>query len=169
MWSAVIFFCYILESAVPFFSSWCHTWLSPSFLYTEASAKTKDGVQCAFEELVEKILQTPGLWESDQQGHRVRLGHQEQGGSGGGACGGYCSIPWTWTRQVKHLSDRNDYRPETERKWEMKRGVEEQILWTVGRVVFAVCTLPVLTLSVTFHISHRRWLKGSCSLCCKYL
>uniref|UniRef100_A0A8C2X740 RAB18B, member RAS oncogene family n=1 Tax=Cyclopterus lumpus TaxID=8103 RepID=A0A8C2X740_CYCLU len=62
-----------------------------SMLFIEASAKTKDGVQCAFEELVEKILQTPGLWESENQGQRVRLGDQEPGG--GRACGGYCSIP----------------------------------------------------------------------------
>ncbi|XP_060516928.1 ras-related protein Rab-18-B-like isoform X3 [Cylas formicarius] len=33
-------------------------------LYIEASAKTKHGVQSAFEELVHKIIQTPGLWES---------------------------------------------------------------------------------------------------------
>uniref|UniRef100_A0A671V172 RAB18B, member RAS oncogene family n=1 Tax=Sparus aurata TaxID=8175 RepID=A0A671V172_SPAAU len=62
-----------------------------SMLFIEASAKTKDGVQCAFEELVEKILQTPGLWESENQGQKLRLGEQEQGG--GRACGGYCSIP----------------------------------------------------------------------------
>uniref|UniRef100_A0A672YQV4 Ras-related protein Rab-18-B-like n=1 Tax=Sphaeramia orbicularis TaxID=375764 RepID=A0A672YQV4_9TELE len=62
-----------------------------SMLFIEASAKTKDGVQCAFEELVEKILQTPGLWESENQGQKVRLGAQEQGS--GRACGGYCSIP----------------------------------------------------------------------------
>uniref|UniRef100_A0A8C5GNB3 Ras-related protein Rab-18-B n=1 Tax=Gouania willdenowi TaxID=441366 RepID=A0A8C5GNB3_GOUWI len=62
-----------------------------SMLFIEASAKTKDGVQCAFEELVEKILQTPGLWESENQGQKVRLGDEEQGRAG--ACGGYCSIP----------------------------------------------------------------------------
>ncbi|XP_068604692.1 ras-related protein Rab-18 [Brachionichthys hirsutus] len=61
-----------------------------SMLFIEASAKTKDGVQCAFEELVEKILQTPGLWESENQGQRLRLGDQQQGGA---RCGGYCSVP----------------------------------------------------------------------------
>jgi len=40
-------------------------------LFIEASAKTREGVQCAFDELVEKVLQTPGLWESDQTGFRV--------------------------------------------------------------------------------------------------
>ncbi|PNF29150.1 Ras-related protein Rab-18-B [Cryptotermes secundus] len=32
-------------------------------MFVEASAKTKFGVQSAFEELVRKIIQTPGLWE----------------------------------------------------------------------------------------------------------
>ena len=32
-------------------------------MFIEASAKTKEGVVCAFEELVEKIVQTPALWE----------------------------------------------------------------------------------------------------------
>jgi len=29
-------------------------------MFIESSAKTREGVQCAFEELVEKVIQTPG-------------------------------------------------------------------------------------------------------------
>ncbi|KAG7319942.1 hypothetical protein KOW79_017085 [Hemibagrus wyckioides] len=61
-----------------------------SMLFIEASAKTRDGVQCAFEELVEKILQTPGLWESSVQNHGVQLGEQQA--QNYGSCGGYCSL-----------------------------------------------------------------------------
>ncbi|CAD6240569.1 GSCOCG00008850001-RA-CDS [Cotesia congregata] len=52
-------------------------------LYIESSAKTADGVKCCFEELVQKILQTPGLWEHNNSsriqniaggGPRQRLG-----------------------------------------------------------------------------------------------
>ncbi|TRY99359.1 hypothetical protein DNTS_014898 [Danionella cerebrum] len=61
-----------------------------SMLYIESSAKTKDGVQCAFEELVEKILQTPGLWESIQKTRGVPLSELSEMGQGG--CGGYCAL-----------------------------------------------------------------------------
>ena len=54
-------------------------------LFIEASAKSREGVQCAFEELVQKIIQTPGLWESDHQnGLSLRDQESEQQGS-------YCS------------------------------------------------------------------------------
>ena len=55
----------------------------------ESSAKTRDGVQCAFEELVEKIIQTPGLWQSEKHGRGVQLSDED---AGSGACGGYCSL-----------------------------------------------------------------------------
>ncbi|XP_041421773.1 ras-related protein Rab-18 [Xenopus laevis] len=61
-----------------------------SMLYIEASAKTRDGVQCAFEELVEKIIQTPGLWESETN-RGVRLSSEDGGGTRG-LCAGYCSV-----------------------------------------------------------------------------
>ncbi|XP_072523674.1 ras-related protein Rab-18a [Salminus brasiliensis] len=60
-----------------------------SMLFIEASAKTRDGVECAFEELVEKILQTPGLWESEGKTRAVHLSeHTPQPAAGG--C--YCSL-----------------------------------------------------------------------------
>lgn len=54
-------------------------------MFIEASAKTREGVQCAFEELVEKIIQTPTLWEvTDEQRRKASTlrvgGNQEEGG-----------------------------------------------------------------------------------------
>lgn len=59
-------------------------------LFLETSAKTRDGVQCAFEEVVIKILQTPGLWDTDKQKCGVQLetaAHTEED-----FCGGYCTL-----------------------------------------------------------------------------
>lgn len=44
-------------------------------MFIEASAKTKEGVVCAFEELVEKIIQTPALWEKSdiRKGNRTYI------------------------------------------------------------------------------------------------
>jgi len=60
-------------------------------LFIEASAKTKEGVQCAFEELVEKILQTPGLWETDRR-QGLSLGANPNGANSLGQCSGYCVV-----------------------------------------------------------------------------
>ncbi|XP_065186356.1 ras-related protein Rab-18-like [Sycon ciliatum] len=64
-----------------------------SMLFIEASAKTRDGVQVAFEELVEKVIQTPGLWQAE--GGAGAGGAPLSLASGGAAametCSGYCS------------------------------------------------------------------------------
>ncbi|NWR10488.1 RB18B protein, partial [Paradoxornis webbianus] len=44
-----------------------------SLLFIETSAKTEDGVQQAFVELVMKILQTPGLWEKSTFREGIQL------------------------------------------------------------------------------------------------
>ncbi|XP_076064503.1 ras-related protein Rab-18-like [Oratosquilla oratoria] len=60
-----------------------------SMLFIEASAKTRDGVQCAFEELVQKIVQTPGLWEMDQRAQGFSVSDEQRNDS---YCSGYCSL-----------------------------------------------------------------------------
>ncbi|EFA03965.1 ras-related protein Rab-18 [Tribolium castaneum] len=58
-------------------------------LYIEASAKTRDGVQCAFEELVHKIIQTPGLWESFALNGNFQVDNKDHP-SDSSSC--YCSL-----------------------------------------------------------------------------
>jgi len=59
-------------------------------LYIEASAKTKHGVQSAFEELVHKIIQTPGLWESYKIDN-IHIGKNDHHSSQS-RCTSYCSL-----------------------------------------------------------------------------
>ncbi|KAK4879586.1 hypothetical protein RN001_007732 [Aquatica leii] len=59
-------------------------------LFIEASAKTKDGVQSAFEELVQKIIQTPDLWENYGPGSNFHLGNKEHPAQSN--CSGYCNL-----------------------------------------------------------------------------
>uniref|UniRef100_A0A1B6CCN1 small monomeric GTPase n=1 Tax=Clastoptera arizonana TaxID=38151 RepID=A0A1B6CCN1_9HEMI len=61
-------------------------------LFIESSAKTRDGVQCAFEELVIKIIQTPGLWERSNQVERETINVGQQNSSNM-TCGGWnCNL-----------------------------------------------------------------------------
>ncbi|NWX88681.1 RB18B protein, partial [Nothoprocta pentlandii] len=62
-----------------------------SLLFIETSAKTQDGVLHAFEELVLKILQTPGLWDKSAEKRGVRLA-ASSAQPGKGLCGAYCPL-----------------------------------------------------------------------------
>ena len=57
-----------------------------------SSAKTRDGVQEAFEELVHKVLQTPGLYTVDVPKDSLALGSSQEGYQGDGWCGGSCTV-----------------------------------------------------------------------------
>ncbi|KAF5283551.1 hypothetical protein FQR65_LT13844 [Abscondita terminalis] len=59
-------------------------------LFIEASAKTRDGVQSAFEELVQKIIQTPDLWESYGPGSNFQIGNKDHPAQSN--CSGYCNL-----------------------------------------------------------------------------
>uniref|UniRef100_A0A8D2IWX3 Uncharacterized protein n=1 Tax=Varanus komodoensis TaxID=61221 RepID=A0A8D2IWX3_VARKO len=60
-----------------------------SMLFVEASAKMKDGVQSAFEEVVLRILQTPELWNVRKEGVKLSESRVLKEPD---ACHAYCSI-----------------------------------------------------------------------------
>ncbi|NXD85161.1 RB18B protein, partial [Halcyon senegalensis] len=62
-----------------------------SLLFIETSAKTRDGVQHAFEELVIKILQTPGLWDKSAEKRGVQL-MESSAQQDKSFCGAYCPL-----------------------------------------------------------------------------
>jgi len=59
-----------------------------SMLFIEASAKTREGVQLSFEELVQKILETPDLWSADKSTFQVK--NQSAGGEQSQSWCSYC-------------------------------------------------------------------------------
>ncbi|NXC73397.1 RB18B protein, partial [Anhinga anhinga] len=62
-----------------------------SLLFIETSAKTQDGVQHAFEELVLKILQTPSLWDKSPEKQGIHL-MESSVQRDKRLCGAYCSL-----------------------------------------------------------------------------
>ncbi|KAL9966159.1 hypothetical protein ACROYT_G024195 [Oculina patagonica] len=60
------------------------------FARRHSIARTREGVQLAFEELVEKIIQTPGLWEKDGATGGVTL--TEAGSQVISGCSGMCAL-----------------------------------------------------------------------------
>ncbi|NXU01216.1 RB18B protein, partial [Buphagus erythrorhynchus] len=62
-----------------------------SLLFIETSAKTQDGVQFAFEELVIKILQTPGLGDESTGKKGVQL-TESSAQQNKGLCSAYCAL-----------------------------------------------------------------------------
>ncbi|CAB4064401.1 RAB18 [Lepeophtheirus salmonis] len=60
-------------------------------MFIESSAKTREGVQLAFEELVENIIQTPELWEASSN-NRINV-NSNNNNIEPGSCTGYCSSP----------------------------------------------------------------------------
>ncbi|XP_040567510.1 ras-related protein Rab-18-B [Lepeophtheirus salmonis] len=57
-------------------------------MFIESSAKTREGVQLAFEELVENIIQTPELWEASSN-NRINV-NSNNNNIQPGSCTGYC-------------------------------------------------------------------------------
>ncbi|XP_026333547.1 ras-related protein Rab-18 [Hyposmocoma kahamanoa] len=47
-------------------------------LFIESSAKTQEGITLAFEELVQKIIETPGLWDTVASSSNIRISNEER-------------------------------------------------------------------------------------------
>jgi Ras-related protein Rab-18 len=72
-----------------------------NMLFIEASAKTQDGIQQAFDELLQKILDVPALLEeegsagagsgSGSASMRLDRDAGQPRAGGGGSCGGFCA------------------------------------------------------------------------------
>ncbi|CAD0200532.1 unnamed protein product [Chrysodeixis includens] len=62
-------------------------------LFIESSAKTQEGISLAFEELVQKIIETPGLWETEGSSSNIRISNEENRQQQESSCYDYtCTI-----------------------------------------------------------------------------
>ncbi|KAJ8719203.1 hypothetical protein PYW07_016759 [Mythimna separata] len=62
-------------------------------LFIESSAKTQEGISLAFEELVQKIIETPGLWETGGSSSNIRISNEERRQQEESSCYDYtCTI-----------------------------------------------------------------------------
>ncbi|XP_026731662.1 ras-related protein Rab-18A [Trichoplusia ni] len=62
-------------------------------LFIESSAKTQEGISLAFEELVQKIIETPGLWETEGSSSNIRISNEERRQQQESSCYDYtCTI-----------------------------------------------------------------------------
>ena len=59
-------------------------------MYIEASAKTREGIRQAFEEVVQKILDTPELLQVASGSSSILAGQPPPDDAAGGRCAGYC-------------------------------------------------------------------------------
>jgi Ras-related protein Rab-18 len=69
-----------------------------NMLFIEASAKTQDGINQAFDEVIQKILDSPALLVNEQDGSTSKSSSsstmrldRDQRQPGGGSCGGFCA------------------------------------------------------------------------------
>eukprot|EP00163_Fabomonas_tropica_P010453 TRINITY_DN205_c0_g1_i4.p1 TRINITY_DN205_c0_g1~~TRINITY_DN205_c0_g1_i4.p1 ORF type:complete len:208 (+),score=49.32 TRINITY_DN205_c0_g1_i4:234-857(+) len=63
-----------------------------AMMYIETSAKTKTGIQQAFDEVVQKIMDTPDLVRGGNDSNSVSLNSNESGNAGAACAGLACSL-----------------------------------------------------------------------------